>query len=128
MSNDALRSRMSELCYLVASKVESPAGVLSDLSVLTADGKPLGTVAGVVIEPAARRVRHYDVQSTGWFSRRHYLLEADQLVQLEGERKAVRLRATDEVREVRNLDPRALRPFSDDDLLAAMFSPHAAQM
>lgn len=128
MSNNALHSRTSELCYLVASKVESPAGVLSDLSVLTADGKPLGTVAGVVIEPAARRVRYYDVQSTGWFRRRHYLLEADQLVQLEGERKAVRLRAKDEVREVRNLDPRALRPFSDDDLLAAMFSPHAALM
>jgi hypothetical protein len=113
---------MSELCYLDAARVESPAGVLSELDVLTADGQPLGTVTGVVIEPAARRVRYYDVRSTGWFNRRRYLLEADQLAQLDAERKAIRLRGEHEAPEVRNLDPRTLRQFSDDDLVSCILS------
>jgi hypothetical protein len=116
----------SQLCYLEASKVETPAGVLSELDLLNCDGKPLGSIEGVVIEAAARRIRYYDVQVSTWFRRRRYLLEADQLAQLEPERRAVRLRTNSEEAQVRDLDAGALRRYSDDDLLAALFSSHAA--
>ena len=116
----------SQLCYLDASKVETPAGVLSELNLLSADGKPIGSIEGVVIEAAARRVRYYDVQSSNWFRRRRYLLEADQLAQLEPQQKALRLRPECDVEEIRDLDADRLRRFSDDDLLAALFSSRAA--
>jgi hypothetical protein len=126
MRHHAGHPPISQLCYLDASKVETPAGLLSKLDLLTADGKPFGSIEGVVIEAAARRVRYFDVQSSKWFRRRRYLLEADQLAQLEPQRKALRLRAESEVAEVQDLDTGTLRRFSDDDLLTALFSSRAA--
>lgn len=127
MRQKAEHPPISELCYLNASKVESPVGPLSDLDLLTSEGKPLGSIEGVVIESAARRVRYFDVQSSGWLRRRRYLLEADQLAHLEPEQKALRLRVdVTDLEEVEDLDASALRRFSDEDMLAALFSPRAA--
>jgi sporulation protein YlmC with PRC-barrel domain len=116
---------ISALCYLDAANVNSPAGALSELDVVTADGEKLGNIAGVVIEAAAGRARYLDVRSSGWLQQRHYLVEADQLAQVDSERKQLRLLSTD-VKEIAGLDPSSLRQFSDDDLLAAMFRSRAA--
>ena len=116
----------SNLCYLPASKVESPAGVLSELHLLSADGESLGSIAGVVIEAAAKRVRYLDVKTAGWLKRRRYLVEVDQLAQVELEQKVLRLRADSQLREVCDLDRTALRQYSDEDLLAALFPTRAA--
>lgn len=116
---------LSELCYLDAANVNSPAGVLSELDVVTANGEQLGSIAGVVIEAAAGRALYLDIRSTGWLRRRHYLVEANQLAQVDAERKVLRLLSA-EVREVQDLDIAVLRQFSDDDLLAALFLSRAA--
>ena len=116
----------SELSYLDASKVTSPAGVLSELDVLSAEGRRLGSIEGVVIDAAARHVRYLSVRLSGWFGRRRYLVQADQLGQIDGERKALRLLVDLKNEAVQGLDAAALRKFSDDDLLTAMFSPRAA--
>ena len=116
----------SALSYLDASKVTSPAGVLSELDVLSADNRRLGRVEGVVIDAGARRVRYLAVRLAGWFRDRRYLVEADQSGQIESERKALRLRVDLGNDAVHGLDTAALREFSDDDLLASLFSPHAA--
>jgi hypothetical protein len=126
MTHNAEQSQTSELCYLDASKVESPAGTLSELDLLTADGDSLGSIEGVVIEAAARRVRYFDVQASGWFRRKRLLLEADQLGHLEPERRAIRLRAGTELESVKGVNAAALRRFSDEDLTAALFPKHAA--
>ena len=126
MQNDVLSQDTSHLSYLDASKVTSPAGVLAGLDVLTIEGKRLGCVKGVVIDAAARRVRYLAVQASGWFRPQRYLVEADQLAQLEGEHKALRLRGDIEDEAVLGLDAAALRRFSDDDLLDAMFAPRPA--
>lgn len=126
MRNDAQLPTTSELSYLPASKVTSPAGVLSELDVLSAEGRRLGSIEGVVIDAAARHVRYLAVRSAGWFSHRRYLVEADHLGQIEGERKALRLRVDLETEAVHDLDAARLREFSDEDLLAAIFSPRAA--
>ena len=120
-NNDRLQDT-SELSYLEASKVTSPAGVLAGLDVLTAEGTRLGSIEGVVIEAAARRVRYLAVWASGWFGGRRYLVEADQLGQIDGERRALRLRGDIRNDAVKGLDARALRKFSDDDLLAAVFA------
>jgi hypothetical protein len=127
MQTEAQPSNHSELSYLDASKVTSPAGVLSNLDLLSAEGKPLGTIEGVVIDAAARRVLYFDVQSkSGWFGRRRYFLEADQLAQVEPERKALRLRVDYKRAEVHDLDPSALHDFGDEDLMTALFPPRVA--
>jgi PRC-barrel domain len=113
----------SELCYLSASKVASPAGVLSELDVLTPDGERLGTIEGVIIDAPARRICYFDIQSSGWLHRRHYLLEAD--AQIDPERKALRLLVNPE-RQTAELDRRKLPEFSDEHLLAALFASDAA--
>jgi hypothetical protein len=123
MSNQPQPS--SELCYLDAANVNSPAGPLSELEVVTASGEPFGRIAGVVIEAAAGRARYFDVRSSGWLRRRHYLVEADQLAQVDDARKELRLVSTD-VPEVHGFGTAGLRQFSDDDLIAAMFRSHAA--
>ena len=126
MPNDDRLQDTSELSYLDASKVTSPAGVLAGLEVLTSEGKRLGSIKGVVIEAAARRVRYLAVQASGWFGGRRYLVEADQLGQIDPDRKALRLRADIRDEAVKGLDAQALRKFSDEDLLTAMFASSAA--
>lgn len=121
MRNDAELADTSELSYLEASKVSSPAGALSELDVLSAQGQKLGNIEGVVIDAAARRVRYLCVRLSGWFGRQRYLVNADQLGQIEDERKALRLRGDLKQEAVQGLDASALRRFSDDDLMAAMF-------
>jgi len=126
MTNDAPLLATSELSYLDASKVTSPAGALSELHVLSAEGRSLGSIEGVVIDAAARRVRYLSVRSSGWLSRRRYLVPADQLGQIEGERKVLRLRVDLRDEAVSGFDTAALREFSDDDLMAALFPARAA--
>lgn len=116
----------SELTYLDASKVISPAGALSELDVLSNEGRRLGSIEGVVIDAAARHVRYLSVRLSGLFGRRRYLVEADQVGQIQGDCKALRLRGDLRNEAVDGLDAAALRRFSDDDVLAAIFAPHAA--
>jgi PRC-barrel domain len=109
-----------------ASTVESPLGNLSKVTLLAADGQPLGTIEGVVIETAARRVRYYAVRSSGWLGRRHYLLRADQLAQIDLHRKAIRLRFDSDLAAVQGVDAALLRKVSDDDLFRTTLPSHAA--
>ena len=118
------RDAAPELCYLAAAHVSSPAGVLSEFEVVTASGKQLGTIAGIVIEPSARRARYLDIQSRG-LRRRHYLVEADHPAQVDSERKQLRLLTAD-VSDVHPRGSERFRAFSDDDLLSAMFGSRAA--
>ena len=126
MPNDVQLPDTSALSYLDASKVISPAGALSELDVLSAEGRRLGSIQGVVIDAAARHARYLFVRSAGWLGRRLYLVRVDQLGQIEG--KALRL-----IKDLKNaavhgfdLDVSDLREFSDEDLLEAMFAPRTA--
>lgn len=124
--DDAQVPSLSELSYLDASKVTSPAGVLSELAVLSPEGRRLGSIEGVVIHAAARHVRYWCLQLSGWFGRRRYIVEADQLGQIEGERKALRLNFDPRREAEPGVDASAIREFSDDDLVAAIFAPRTA--
>jgi hypothetical protein len=126
MSDDVQVPAVSELSYLDASKVTSPAGVLSELAVLSPEGQKLGSIEGVVIHAAARHVRYLCLRLSGWFGRRRYIVDAAQLGQIEGERKALRLNFDPRREAEPGLDASALREFSDEDLLAAVFAPRTA--
>ena len=126
MPNDIQRADTSELSYLEASKVTSPAGTLSELDVLSEHGHRLGSIDGVVIDAAARRVVYLSVRSSGGFGRGRYLVPADQLGQIDGEHKALRLRVDLRTEAIHGLDAAALRRFSEEDAVAAMFPTRAA--
>lgn len=126
MQNDAPRPVTSDLSYLDASKVTTPAGVLSELDVLSVEGRRLGSIEGVVIDAAAHLVRYLSVRTSGWFGRRRYLVRADQSGQIESGRKALRLLVDLRNEAVQGFDAAALRRFSHDDLLAALFPPRTA--
>lgn len=126
MASDATWSREApKLCYLDAEKVTLPAGVLADLDVVGPHGEPVGKIAGVVIEAAARRVRYLDVRASGSRRRRRVFVPADHLAQVDPERKELRLLSSD-VEVVPESNVGELREFSDDDLRDVISSPHAA--
>ena len=126
MRDEARVPTMSELSYLDASKVTSPAGVLSELEVLSPDGRRLGSIEGVVIHAAARHVRYLCLRLSSWFGGRRYIVPAAELGQIEGGRKALRLQFDPRREVVHGVDASAFRQFSDDDLLAAIFAPRTA--
>ena len=116
----------THLCYLNASKVDSPVGALAHLDVQTEDGEEVGALDGVLIEPTARCIRYYVIALGRRFGRRRYLLPADASAQIEGDSKALRfgigLSALKSCREFRKGD---VREFSDNDLVSAMFATTA---
>lgn len=113
----------THLCYLNASKVDSPVGALAHLDVQTENGEDVGELDGVLIEPTARRIRYYVIALGRRFGRRRYLLPAEASAQLEDNNKALRfpidLLGLKSCREFRKGD---VREFSDTDVLSAMFA------
>jgi hypothetical protein len=113
----------THLRYLNASKVDSPAGALSEMEVQTDAGEGIGDLDGVLIDPAARRISYYVIALRRWVGHRRCLLPADAPAQLEGAGKALRfcinLPALESCQEFRKGD---VREFSDGDLVSAMFA------
>lgn len=113
----------SHLCYLDASKVDSPVGALSQMVVQTVDGKNIGGLDGVLIDTVARTVRYYVIAVRQWFGGRRYLLPADAPAQLERTRRALRfgidLPGLKSCLEFRRGD---VREFSDEDVVSAKFA------
>src|SRR5437762_3135476 len=62
------------LRYIDAGHVDTPAGRLEDAVLVSPTNATLGRLDGIVIDPAARQVRYYIVETRGWLSSHHYLL------------------------------------------------------
>jgi hypothetical protein len=67
------------------------------------------------------------IKSRGWLSSRHYLAPRTAQARLSGDAHRLDVDfGEDELRAFEQVDPRTLVPFTEDDLLAAMFQTHAA--
>lgn len=113
-----------QLCFLEASRVFTPAGDLARVELCGPDDVKVGTVDGVLIDPAHRRVRYFVVEAPGWFTSRRYLVPADEPIRVERDGRTLRLE--DDAELSREFDMRSARPMTDDDLMAALFPPRAA--
>jgi hypothetical protein len=124
-SDDQLDDQL-DLCYLEAQNVELPAGRLAGLQLCSGDDQRLGAVDGVLIEPSARRVRYFVVKSSGWLRKGRYLLPLESSAHVESTQNVLRIeaRAADLARTTFDAD--AVRPFSDEDMVTAMFANTAA--
>ena len=119
-------SQNLKLCYLDASKVKSPLGELAALKLESTGKRELGTLDGVLIDPAQRRVRYYVVDQSSWFRSRKYLIPTDCPASVEPQRNVLRLEVQPgdltSYRDIRD----SVRPWSDEDLVDALFARQVA--
>ena len=111
------------LRYLEAARVEHPDGTLDGFQVCTNSREAIGSLEGVLVEPAQRRVRYFVVGPRGW-ARRRYLVPAEWPARLD--HGDARIYVDADPRDVRPYDPRAVTAFSDVDVVDAMFAPRVA--
>lgn len=110
----------SRLRFLKASQLEGPAGDLAGVPLESGSGEALGTLAGVLIDPPARRVRYFVVERPGWLRRRHYLISTDCPARVESDTLRLDLDARD-LSTLEEFDRHTVPPFSDEDTVDAMF-------
>ena len=111
-----------DLRYLDADHVEHPSGTLQGVLMCTMEDEQLGSVDGVLVEPASRRLRYFVVKRTSTLRRRRYLLAADMLATLD--EKTLRVNA--HLDDLERFDLRSVQAFSEEDAVNAMFAPTAA--
>jgi PRC-barrel domain protein len=122
MSNEVNTDNADSLRYLGANAVECPVGKLEGLRLFSQDDEALGKIDGVLIDPTTRQLRYYVVDGTRLFYRRRYLVPADSPAVVLPDHKALRVDIPADSIERQRFDARVIPPFSDDDLLTAMFA------
>ena len=118
-------SEIADLRYLDASSVRCPAGYLSDFQVCTQDSEALGNIGGVLISPVTRRCEYFVIESRGLFSHKRFLLPVDAGATVE-EPATLKINARKDELDLETFAPSSVPQFSDDDLIATMFSQDAA--
>jgi hypothetical protein len=122
VATDDQNRNTSDLRYLDAGNVEHLSGTMQGVQMCTTNDEQLGSFAGVLVEPASRRVRYFVVERPSVLRRRRYLLTADTLATLDERTLRVQAHADD----LERFDSRTMQSFSDEDLITTMFAPSAA--
>lgn len=111
----------SALRYVAADRVDTPAGRLSGTRVVSPSSGTLGKLDGIVVDPIGRKLRGYVVESTGWLSSRRYFIPPV-LARFDRAHGTLELGVVGEdVYAFEEVDPTSFPPFSEDDLLTALF-------
>jgi hypothetical protein len=112
------------LRYLQAERVDTPFGTLANLALVSPTDENLGNVGGVLIDPLEREVCYFVVESRRLLKTHRYLLPLNP-VRIDAGALHTELESADlhRLREVRS---DSFLPFSDEDLIAALFSTRAA--
>jgi len=117
-----MESAEARLRYIDGSKVQTPGGLLDQLDVLNQEDSNVGRVEGIVVDPAERQVRYFVFKSRRPFRSRHYLLPLGPAT-IDAENKALHVDAqTDDLDELIDGPAKRFPPFTDDDLLTALFA------
>lgn len=120
----ALQPDDTRLRYLDAASVLHPDGTLAGIRVCTPADEPIGSVEGVLIEPAHRRVRYYVVVRSTLLRNRRYMVPADRVAILNSDGRTIRIEAGDEL--IERFEPSSVPTFSDEDLIDTIFATDAA--
>ncbi len=124
MRNDEMTGDAPTLRYLDAGHVNHPFGTLAGLVLCSDTDEKIGTVSGVLVEPASRCVRHFVIERRVALMTRHYLLAANTPTALEADDRKLRVLAGSSALE--RFDARQVEPFSEEDAITAMFAHPAA--
>ena len=107
------------LCYLDASKVMGPGGLLASLDVRTPQDQFLGSIDGVLIDPAERKLRYFVLESAGSTDHRRYLLPIEAAATIAPEGTSLRLAMeTDDFTRLDEFDCDTVRQFTEEDAIA----------
>ena len=109
----------SRLCYINASQVETSDQDLSGFEVITSAGKRLGEFDGLIVDPPERRIRFLVVHRNGLFGQRRLLVPMS-ATRLDVDHRALQV-DLESGADCPAFDAQAFAPFSDEDLLSAMF-------
>ena len=110
------------LRYISASRVETPAGSLDQLDVLNQQEANVGKLEGIVVDPGERQVRYFVVKDQRRFRSRHYLLPLAPAT-IDAEHRTLHVDVEpDDVSELVDGPAETFPTFSDEDLIAALFS------
>jgi len=115
------------LCYLDASRVMGPAGLLASVDVRTRHDQPLGSIGGVLIDPAEHKLRYFVIESPGLASQRRYLLPIEAAATMAPEGTSLRLdMETDDFTALEEFDDATVREFTEEDAIAPTFARYLA--
>lgn len=110
-----------DLRYLDAGHVEHPTGTLEGLKVCTDQNEKIGELDGVLIEPSTRRVRYF-VVDTDNTPRDRCVFSAEGPVVLDLRGRRLTVGSTVDMEPL----PGLVQPFSDEDVMTALFRSSAA--
>ena len=113
----------AHLRYLKADQLRTAAGGLNGTPVMSGADTTIGTLAGALVDPIGRQVCYLVIESGRWLMKHRYALPLG-TTRVDPDRQALLVDAdAGDLQEVRS---ERFTPFSQDDLIAAIFSPRAA--
>jgi hypothetical protein len=117
----------SRLRYVEAARLQVTDGNLRHVDFRDADDQKIGTLDGVVIDPASRRLRFFVVESSGWFKSRRFLLPAEWPARIDTEKNSVRVDVdAQDLGQCEEFDRATAPRHSDDDLIQSLFHHRVA--
>src|SRR5262245_39067638 len=113
----------TQLRYIEASLIGSPAGKLDDALVVSPSKATLGKLEGVLVDPALRRVQFYVIESGRPTETHHHYLLPLMPARLDTNRRSLEVDFdTGDLDQLDDVEPDTLPRFSDEDLITAMFA------
>ena len=113
----------TNLRYLKADRLRTAAGGLDGAPVVNPAHRTLGTLAGALVDPIGRQVCYWVIESGHWPLKHRYALPLS-TTRLDPDRQALLVDA--DAGDLQDVRAERFSPFSENDLIAAMFSPRAA--
>jgi hypothetical protein len=107
------------LRYVPAGAVDSALVNFMQLPVETSDRRPLGRIAGLVIDLVARRLRYLVIETSRWAGRASWLVPFSTAT-IDADRRALRLLADPSLDKCAKFDPRGIRELSPEDVVIAV--------
>src|SRR5215204_2297185 len=114
-----MKARESHLRFIEAQRLRTTSGRLDVAVVVSPTNATLGTFDGVLVDPGARRVEFYVIESPE--GSRHYLVP-QMPARLDASHQALEVDLeADELDQLDDMEPGRFPRFSDEDLMSALF-------
>lgn len=113
------------LRFIEARQVDTPAGRLNGFVVVSPTDEELGTVDGVVVDPAQRQVCYYILKTRGRLLSHRYLLPL-MPARIQADRQTLQVEVEPaDLSRFPETNLQNFPPFSDADVVDAMFAKRA---
>ena len=115
------------LCYLDASRVVGPTGLLAALDVRSSHNQSVGILDGVVIDPAERKLRFFVVEPSGSVNNRRVLLPVEAAASVAPGGGTLRIEVeSGDIGALDEFDMADFREFTEEDAIAPTLTRYLA--